>query len=107
MPGNIADRALPDKTQEPSRLLPQRVIRVTLCRGGDDEWKQPAVLHGFFQGTHCEHIHRKIKFRQVSERSEPKVNKSYHQGTICMAAESCLAIISSFNELLIRQMERK
>ena len=41
---------------------------------GDDEGKQAAVFHGLFQGNHGEYIHRKINFRQVSERTEPEVN---------------------------------
>ncbi len=36
--------------------------------------KRSTVFHGFFQGTHGKHIHRKINFRQVSEHAEPKVN---------------------------------
>ena len=44
-----------------------------ICKG-DDERKWAAVFHGFFQGTHGEHIHRKINFRQASEHAEQKVN---------------------------------
>ena len=44
-----------------------------ICEG-DDERKWAAVFHGFFQGMHGEHIHRKINFRQVSEHAEQKVN---------------------------------
>ena len=61
-------------TSEPTGLFLQRIIRITECCEGDDEGKWAAVFHGFFQGTHGEHIHRKINFRQVSEHAEQKVN---------------------------------
>ena len=45
-------------TSEPTGLFLQRIIRITECGEGDDERKWAAVFHGFFQGTHGEHIHR-------------------------------------------------
>ena len=57
--------ALSGKAQEPVGLFLQRIIRITEYCKGYDEGKRSTIFHGFFQGTHGKHIHRKINFRQV------------------------------------------
>lgn len=60
------------------------------------------VFHGFFQGNHGKHIHLKIIFQQMSEHTEPKVNWSYCQRTLWLAAESCVAIISNLTVVVMK-----
>ena len=60
------------------------------------------VFHGFFQGNHGKHIHLKIIFQQMSEHTEPKVNWSYCQRTLWLAAESCVVIISNLTIVVMK-----